>query len=94
MALLLQERPSGWEDGRAKNGGLPQQTPELTSASSRFSGLWRRGLPCSCWLRCLFSFLLRGELLLDLEGEGVGIDPVDLGCGTENLPAIRLRFGC
>ena len=25
----LEERPSGWEDGRAKNGGLPKQTPEL-----------------------------------------------------------------
>jgi hypothetical protein len=28
----LLERPSGREDGRAKNGGLPKQTPELTPA--------------------------------------------------------------
>ena len=27
-----EERPSGWEDGRAKNGGLPKQTPELIPA--------------------------------------------------------------
>jgi hypothetical protein len=29
MALLLQERPSGWEDGRTKKWGLPEQTPEV-----------------------------------------------------------------
>jgi hypothetical protein len=29
MALLLQERPSGWEDGRTKKWGLPKQTPEV-----------------------------------------------------------------
>src|SRR5580658_1449807 len=80
----FKERPSGREDGRAKIGGLPQrQTPELIPASSRFSGLWLFGLRCR--LRCQFSFLLGGELLLDLEADRVHVHLIDGGGIAENL---------
>jgi len=40
----------------------------------------------------LFSFRLGfgGELMLYLEGDGIGVHFVDLGCGAENLAAIIL----
>lgn len=35
-------------------------------------------------------FLFRSELLLDLQGHCIRIDPVDLGGGAECLSAVRL----
>ena len=37
--------------------------------------------------------LLGGKLLPQLAGDGIGIHLVCLGCGAENLTAVRLRLG-
>jgi hypothetical protein len=72
--------------GRQKRGACPLWTgssPKLCNALS----FWL----CHC-LRLLFAsgFVLRGELLLDLEGNGIGVHLVRPGCGAENLTAVRL----
>ena len=38
-------------------------------------------------------FLLRGEFMLDLEGNRIGVHFVRLGCCTENLSSVRLLAG-
>lgn len=45
------------------------------------------------WLGSLFGFLLRGELQLHFEGNGIGIDSVDLGGGAESLASVCLGSG-
>jgi len=44
------------------------------------------GFRCGLWLDPLLGsgLFLRGELLLDLEDDGVGVHFVDLVCGTED----------
>ena len=46
-------------------------------------------------LRLLFSFRLRfgGELMLDLEGDCIGVHLIGLGCGAKNLTSVRLLAG-
>jgi len=46
-------------------------------------------------LRLLFSFrlFLGGELMLDLEGNRIGVHLVRLGCSAENLTSVRLLAG-
>jgi len=84
MALLLQERPSGWEDGRTKKMGPAGADPEvILDLKPLFWSLAVLGLPCC--LRCQLSFLLRGELLLDLDAYGVHVHFVSCGCVAENL---------
>jgi hypothetical protein len=48
------------------------------------------GLAYLFWygLRCLPCLLFGGELLLNFEGDGVGIHFVCLGCGAENLSSV------
>ncbi len=40
-----------------------------------------------------FRFCFSGELLLDLEGNRIGVHLVRLGCGAEKLASVRLLAG-
>jgi hypothetical protein len=68
------------------------------------AAVWRYSHCCCCEPLCglLGSFgghgglpclLLGRELLIDLERNDIGVHLVRLGCGTENLASIRLRWG-
>ena len=89
----LRERPSGRER-RAGKKAEPVPKDRLSQL------LWLLGnlLQClCCWLRLDLGsrprFLLGGELMLDLEGNRIGVHLVRLGCGAENLTSVRLLAG-
>src|SRR5665213_166566 len=93
----LRERPSGWEDGRTKEREpAGWQTPLVKVRKLCGLRLLRR---CGLSFRYGFRwrlvgeprFLLGGELLLHLEGDGIGVHLVCLGCGLEYLSAVGLR---
>jgi len=78
--------------GRQKAGPVPKDRP--------LQVLWLSGAYLQC-LRCRFRldlcsrsrFLLCCELMLNLEGNRIGIHLVRLGCGAENLTSVRLLAG-
>ena len=74
-----------------KKRTFPKAGPLGVDSLGRF--LERFG--CSLWLGFLvgFGLLLGGELLLHLKGDGISVHFIDLGCGAEHLPAIRLCSG-
>src|ERR1035437_2771693 len=74
----------GGKTGAPRNGACRSRPPNRFLTSSRFFGLRRHGF--CCWLRRQLGFLLRGELVLDLEADCVHVHLVRGGGVAEPCP--------
>jgi len=64
-----------------------------TGSSPNLSGTFLYGFGDSLGPLLSFRLGFGGELMLYLEGDRIGVHLVRLGCGTENLTAVRLLAG-
>lgn len=101
IGFRLRSRRAGPESGEEGAGGNGTCPPAVFGGKQMRGGRaapLSAGVGLGCFLgglvgglRCLLGLLAGSELVLDLRGDGIGVDLVERGCFAKDAVAVRTR---